>query len=36
MDMPAAELEVHTALVTRLIEEQHPDLVGDVTLVANG
>lgn len=34
--MPAAEVEVHAALVTRLLEEQHPDLVGEVTLVANG
>lgn len=36
MDMPAAELEVHAALVARLVEEQHPDLADDVTLVANG
>lgn len=40
MDMPAAEVEVHAALVTRLLQEQHPDLLedlhGEVTLVANG
>jgi len=36
MDMPAAEVDVHAALVTRLLRQQHPDLAGEVTLVANG
>ncbi|KQV07116.1 aminoglycoside phosphotransferase family protein [Leifsonia sp. Root112D2] len=36
MDMPAAELDVHAALVARLVDEQHPDLADKVTLVANG
>lgn len=36
MEMPAAEVEVHEALVVRLLRQQHPDLAGEVTLVANG
>lgn len=36
MEMPAAEVEVHEDLVMRLIRQQHPDLEGEITLVANG
>ena len=36
MDTPEADINVDKALVTRLVREQHPDLQGDLTLVANG
>jgi aminoglycoside phosphotransferase (APT) family kinase protein len=36
MDTPAADIDVDHALVGRLVSEQHPDLQGDLTLVANG
>ncbi|WP_350348394.1 aminoglycoside phosphotransferase family protein [Agromyces sp. G08B096] len=35
-DAPAPDVEVDEALVARLVREQHPDLAGDVRLVANG
>jgi aminoglycoside phosphotransferase (APT) family kinase protein len=34
--LPAADIDVDDALVARLIEAQHPDLAGPLTLVANG
>jgi aminoglycoside phosphotransferase (APT) family kinase protein len=36
MDTPDADIDVDQALVARLVREQHPDLQGDLTLVANG
>jgi len=36
MRMPAAEVEVTADLVTALIRQQHPDLLDELTLVANG
>ena len=36
MGTPAADIEIDDALVARLIEAQHPDLAGPLTLVANG
>lgn len=36
MDVPAADITVDAALVERLIQAQHPDLAGPLTLVANG
>ena len=37
MPTPAAEVDVDAALVTALLEEQHPDLAAlPVPLVANG
>ena len=36
MGMPEADIEINDALVARLIEAQHPDLAGPLTLVANG
>lgn len=34
--MPEAEIEVTTELVDRLIQQQHPDLQGELTPLANG
>jgi aminoglycoside phosphotransferase (APT) family kinase protein len=36
MGMPEADIEIDDAVVARLIEAQHPDLAGPLTLVANG
>jgi aminoglycoside phosphotransferase (APT) family kinase protein len=36
MDTPEADIAVDRPLVARLIEQQHPDLVGELNLVANG
>ncbi|MEO6606517.1 MAG: phosphotransferase, partial [Aeromicrobium sp.] len=36
MDTPAAEVEIDEALITRLVEAQHPDLAGPVRIVASG
>jgi aminoglycoside phosphotransferase (APT) family kinase protein len=36
MGMPEADIAINDALVARLIESQHPDLAGPLTLVANG
>lgn len=36
MDTPVADIAVDAALVARLIQAQHPDLAGRLTLVANG
>jgi aminoglycoside phosphotransferase (APT) family kinase protein len=36
VDTPLADIEVDTALVERLLREQHPDLAGPLVLAANG
>lgn len=36
MDTPAAEVHIDEALIDRLVTAQHPDLAGDVRIVANG
>ena len=36
MQTPAADIRVDTALVRALLDEQHPDLPGELELVANG
>ncbi len=36
MDTPAAEVAIDEALIARLVAAQHPDLLGDVRIVANG
>lgn len=36
MSTPAADIHVDDALVASLVETQHPDVAGPVTLVANG
>ncbi|WP_193509962.1 aminoglycoside phosphotransferase family protein [Cryobacterium sp. BB736] len=36
MSTPAADIRVDDALVARLVETQHPDVAGPVTLIANG
>jgi Predicted aminoglycoside phosphotransferase len=36
MGTPAADIEIDDALVAALIEAQHPDLAGPLTLLANG
>ena len=36
MRMPAAEIEITGELVAKLIKEQHPDLLGPLTMIANG
>lgn len=36
MRMPEAEVDIHVDLVRRLIEDQHPDLTGPLSIIANG
>jgi aminoglycoside phosphotransferase (APT) family kinase protein len=36
MQTPAAEVDIDEPLVRRLVEAQHPDLLGDLSLVTNG
>jgi aminoglycoside phosphotransferase (APT) family kinase protein len=36
MNTPAADIEVDAELARRLIDEQHPDLAGPLTLIASG
>lgn len=36
MDTPPADIDVDMTLVERLVRQQHPDLVGPLTLAANG